>query len=172
MLFRSTLLRETTRRSSAVSVVLKDNKEGTLGLRVTRELEQPSTKPELFTDASGKATKVPVLDNAGVTGLYTSSEGLTGDAVWGTRGRWCMLGGKVGAENVTIAMLEHPSNPNSPTYWHARGYGLFAANFLGRKVFDSTQEELTLTLEPGKSVTYRHRVLILGNTATAETIER
>ena len=153
-------------------VVLKDNKEGTLGLRVTRELEQPSTKPELFTDASGKATNVPVLDNAGVTGLYTSSEGLTGDAVWGTRGRWCMLGGKVGAENVTMAMLEHPSNPNAPTYWHARGYGLFAANVLGRKVFDPTQEELTLTLEPGKSVTYRHRVLILGNTATAETIER
>ena len=32
-------------------------------------------KPEVFTDASGKPTAVPVLDNAGVTGLYTSSEG-------------------------------------------------------------------------------------------------
>ena len=186
----ATLLRETTRfvfrgagearsidRITTLTaldrrVVLKDNKEGTLGLRVTRELEQPATKPELFTDASGKATKVPVLDNTGVTGLYTSSEGLTGDAVWGTRGRWCMLGGKIGTEAVTIAMLEHPSNPNSPTYWHARGYGLFAANVLGRKVFDPTQEELTLTLEPGQSVTYRHRVLVLGNRATAETIER
>ena len=83
-----------------------------------------------------------------------------------------MLGGKVGAEAVTIAMLDHPSNPNSPTYWHARGYGLFSANVFGRKVFDPTQEELTLTLEPGKSVTFRHRVLILGNAATAETIER
>jgi len=186
----ATLLRETTRfvfrgagearsidRITTLTaldrrVVLKDNKEGTLGLRVTRELEQPATKPELFTDASGKATNVPVLDNTGVTGLYTSSEGLTGDAVWGTRGRWCMLGGKIGTEAVTIAMLEHPSNPNSPTYWHARGYGLFAANVLGRKVFDPTQEELTLTLEPGQSVTYRHRVLVLGNRATAETIER
>ena len=56
---------------------------------------------------------------------------------------------------VTIAILDHPSNPNSPTYWHARGYGLFAANVFGRKVFDPKQEELTLTLEPGKSVTYR-----------------
>jgi hypothetical protein len=153
-------------------VVFRDNKEGTLGLRVARELEQPADKPELFTDASGKVTKVPVLDNTGVTGLYTSSEGLKGDAVWGTRGHWCMLNGRIGSEAVTIAMLEHPSNPNSPTYWHARGYGLFAANVLGRKVFDPTQEELTMTLEPGKSVTYRHRVLVLGTAATPESIER
>jgi hypothetical protein len=73
---------------------------------------------------------------------------------------------------VTIAILDHPSNPNSPTYWHARGYGLFSANVFGRKVFDPKQEELTLTLEPGKSVTYRHRVLILDTAATPESIER
>lgn len=152
-------------------VVFRDNKEGSLGLRVRRELEQPAEKPEQFTDAEGKVSKVPVLDNTGVTGLYTSSEGLKGDAVWGTRGRWCMLAGKVGAEPVTIAMLDHPSNPNSPTYWHARGYGLFSANVFGRKVFDPKQEELTLTLAPGESVTFRHRVLILGTAATPEAIE-
>ncbi len=131
-------------------VVFRDNKEGSLGLRVRRELEQPAEKPEQFTDAEGKVSKVPVLDNTGVTGLYTSSEGLKGDKVWGTQGRWCMLAGKVGSEPVTIAMLDHPSNPNSPTYWHARGYGLFSANVFGRKVFDPKQEELTLTLEPGQ----------------------
>ena len=153
-------------------VVFRDNKEGSLGLRIRRELEQPGEKPEQFTDADGKVSKVPVLDNTGVTGLYTSSEGLEGDAVWGTRGRWCMLAGKVGAEPITIAILDHPSNPNSPTYWHARGYGLFSANVFGRKVFDPEQEELTLTLEPGKSVTFRHRVLILGTPATPASIER
>jgi hypothetical protein len=164
--------RITTLTALGRPVVFRDNKEGSLGLRVTRELEQPADKPEQFTDASGKVSKVPVLDNTGVTGLYTSSEGLTGDHVWGTRGRWCMLAGKIGAEPVTIAILDHPSNPNSSTYWHARGYGLFSANVFGRKVFDDTQEELTLTLEPGKSVTFRHRVLILGTSATPESIER
>jgi len=163
--------RITTLTALDQKVVFRDNKEGSLGLRVARELEQPADKPELFTDAGGKATSVPVLDNTGVTGMYTSSEGLKGDKVWGTRGRWCMLSGKIGSEAVTIAMLDHPSNPNSPTYWHARGYGLFSANVFGRKVFDSTQEELVLTLEPGKSVTFRHRVLIIDNTATADTIE-
>ena len=164
--------RITTLTALGHPVVFRDNKEGSLGLRVTRELEQPADKPEQFTDASGKVSKVPVLDNTGVTGLYTSSEGLKGDAVWSTRGRWCMLAGKIGAEPVTIAILDHPSNPNSPTYWHARGYGLFSANVFGRKVFDPKEDELTLTLEPGQSVTFRHRVLILGTSATPESIER
>jgi Methane oxygenase PmoA/Domain of Unknown Function (DUF1080) len=153
-------------------VVFRDNKEGTLGLRVTRALEQPADKPEIFTDASGKATKVAVLDNKGVTGEYLSSEGLKGDAVWGTPGRWCILTGKIEAEPVTLGILDHPSNPTFPTYWHARGYGLFSANVFGRKVFKSDQEELVLTLEPGKSVTFRHRVLVLSAAPGAEAIEK
>ena len=167
-----TIDRITTLTALDQKVVFKDNKEGTIGIRVARQLEQPADKPELFTDSSGKATKTPVLDNTGVTGQYLSSEGLKGDAVWGTRGRWCILTGKIGSEDITLGMLDHPSNPNAPTYWHARGYGLFAANPLGRKVFKADQPELVLTLEPGKSVTYRHRILIRANTATADAIER
>jgi hypothetical protein len=167
-----TIDRITTLTALDKRVVFRDNKEGTFGMRVTRALEQPADKPEVFTDASGKATNVAVLDNTGVTGEYLSSEGLKGDAVWGTRGRWCMLTGKIDAEPVTIAILDHPSNPNAPTYWHARGYGLFAANPLGRKVFKADQEELVLTLEPGKSVTYRFRVVIRNDATTAEAIER
>jgi Methane oxygenase PmoA len=152
-------------------VVFKDNKEGMIGMRVARQLEQPADKPEIFTDSSGKATKTAVLDNTGVTGEYLSSEGLKGDAVWGTRGRWCILTGTIGAEAITLGVLDHPSNPFAPTYWHARGYGLFAANPLGRKVFKSDQEELVMTLEPGKSVTFRHRILVRGR-AAADAIER
>jgi hypothetical protein len=153
-------------------VVFRDNKEGLLGMRVTRALEQPADKPEIFTDSSGKATKVAVLDNKGVTGQYQSSEGLKGDAVWGTRGKWCMLSGQIEDEPVTIAILDHPANPNAPTYWHARGYGLFAANGLGRKVFQADQDELVLTLDPGKSITYRHRVVVFSGATTAEAVER
>ncbi len=154
-------------------VVFNDNKEGLFGLRVARQLEQPSTTAEVFTDASGKATAVPVLDNAGVTGSYTSSEGKTGDAVWSTRGRWTMLTGKIGPEALTLAILDHPKNPGFPTYWHARGYGLFAANPLGQKIFtDGKQPPLNLTLEPGASVTFRYRFVILNGTATHDRLER
>ncbi|MEJ7713655.1 MAG: PmoA family protein [Pyrinomonadaceae bacterium] len=71
-------------------VVMRDNKEGVLGIRLARELEHPSDKPEVFTDAAGRPTSVAKLDNTGVVGKYTSSEGKTGDDVWGTRGRWAM----------------------------------------------------------------------------------
>ena len=152
-------------------VTFTDNKEGLIGMRVARALEQPSTTPEVFTDAGGHSTTVPKLDNDGVTGHYRSSEGLEGDSVWGTRGRWTMLSGVVQGEPVTLAILDHPKNVGFPTYWHARGYGLFAANPLGWKEFSKGKEELNFKLAPGASTTFRHRVLILSGAATPEQVE-
>ncbi len=138
-----------------------DNKEGVLGLRVARALEEPADKPELFTDASGNPTPVPVLDNAGVNGSYTSSEGLTGASVWGTRGRWMALAGRVGEEDVVLLMVDHPANPGYPTYWHARGYGLFAANPLGQSIFSNGKQTLNFTLAPGATAVFRHLLRVL-----------
>jgi hypothetical protein len=165
-----TIDRITTLTALDQKVVFKDNKEAFFGMRVARGLEQPAGKPEVFTDASGKATPVPVLDNTGVTGKYVSSAGTEGDAVWGTRGKWTMLGGTVDGEPVTIAILDHPSNPGYPTHWHARGYGLFAANPLGDEIFK--EKPFNLTLEPGASVTFNYRVLVLGGPSTPDRIER
>ena len=163
--------RITTLTALGKDVVFRDNKEGVLGIRVRRALEHPADKPEIFTDASGKSTGVPVLDNTGVTGKYTTSEGKTGDAAWGTRARWTMLTGTVEGEPVTVAILDHPKNPGYPTYWHARGYGLFSANMLGAKVFSNGKEELNFTIPAGKSATFRHRILILSGTANAQDLE-
>src|SRR5262245_36905850 len=44
-------------------VVFNDTKEGAFGIRVARQLEEPSTKPEIFTDEQGNPTKVPMMDN-------------------------------------------------------------------------------------------------------------
>jgi hypothetical protein len=158
-----------TALDSAVS--FDDNKEGVLGIRVARQLEQPSDKAELFTDASGKATAVPKLDNTGVTGEYRSSEGKTGDAVWGTRGRWAVLSGRIADERIALAVFDHPKNPGHPTYWHARGYGLFAANPLGQRAFSNGKEELKFALAAKQSVQFRHRVLILSGESTADQVE-
>lgn len=153
-------------------VVFQDNKEGLLGLRVRRELEQPTNEPLVFTDSSGRPTEVKQLDNTGVSGLYRTSENKTGDAVWGTRARWTMLTGKVNQESITLAILDHPKNVGFPTYWHARGYGLFAANPLGQEIFSNGSEKLNFTLEPGKSVTFRYRLLILSGATTPDEVER
>jgi hypothetical protein len=164
--------RITTLTAADTTVTFHDNKDGTLGLRVRRELEQPSDQPEVFTDGSGRATAVPVLNNAGVTGRYRNAEGVEGDDVWSTRSRWTELTGTVEGEPVTVAILDHPSNYNFPTYWHARGYGLFAANPLGAKDFTKGQKVDDFTLKPGQSTTFRYRVLILNGPTTPEGIEQ
>jgi hypothetical protein len=164
--------RVTTLTALDSAVSFTDDKEGLIGMRVARGLEQPSTTPEKFVDASGRTTDVPVLDNTGVTGKYVSSEGKEGDAVWGTRGRWTMLTGSVNNEPITLAILDHPKNVGFPTYWHARGYGLFAANNLGQKAMSGGKDELNLTLGAGKSVTFRHEILILNGAATSADVEK
>ncbi len=147
--------RITTLTALGQAVTFADEKDGLLGLRVARALEQPSKTAEVFTDANGHATTVAMLNNEGVTGRYTSSEDLEGDSVWGTRGRWTMLTGVVDGEPVTLAILDHPKNVGFPTFWHARGYGLFAANPLGRKAFTNGKEQLNFRLAPGESTTFR-----------------
>lgn len=167
-----TIDRITTLTALDQPVTFNDNKEGVLGLRVARALEHPSTQPEVFTDASGKATDVPVLNNEGVTGKYLTSEGIEGEAVWGTRAKWNSLSGVVDGAPVTVAIFDHPSNTNYPTYWHARGYGLFAANPLAPQAMTEGKEEpFVLTLDPGESLTFRHRIEIFSGQPTAEAIE-
>ena len=83
-----------------------------------------------------------------------------------------MLTGRIGERPVTIAILDHPSNPGYPTHWHARGYGLFAANPLGQAALSEGREPaFNLPVEPGSPVTFRYRVVILDSIATADAIE-
>lgn len=139
-------------------VKFKDVKDGLLGLRVAHELQLPDTSVKKFTDDKGIVTNVQ--GNAYATGNYITSEGKTGNAAWGTRGQWCMLYGKEGADSISIAIIDHPGNVGYPTYWHARDYGLFSANPLGQKIFSNGKETLNFVLEKGKSVTFRYRIVI------------
>jgi hypothetical protein len=135
-------------------VAMPDTKEGTLGLRVARSLEHPSDK------------------NPKGTGHYVSSEGLEGEAVWGTRGRWVMLTGKLDdGSPVTLAILDRPGNPGFPTYWHARPWGLFAANPLGQKALSKGKDTLDFKLPAKGAATFAYRLLILSKAATAAEME-
>ena len=93
--------------------------------------------------------------------MYSNSEGLiTEKNIWGTTGRWAAVSGKIGSENVTVAMFDHPSNTNFPSRMMVRGYGLLALNPFGQKQFDSRLEERKFVLKRGESMTFRHRLLI------------
>ncbi len=141
-------------------VVFKDIKDGFFAIRVARELEMPSTQTDIFLDAYGNKTAVPKMDNEGVTGMYYSSEGIKGDSVWSSKARWVMLQGQKQGKEIIIGIFDHPSNIGYPAYWHARGYGLFAVNPLGRKIFSNGKEELNFSLKPNSSATFRYRMMI------------
>lgn len=152
-------------------VVFHDDKDGFLGLRVARWLESLTATGGVFVDAHGVETKVSGA-SPDASGTYLTSEGAKGDAAWGTRGRWCTLSGHTGDHTATIAIFDNPKNPNYPTYWHARGYGLFAANPLGRTGFEPKQPALNYTLEKGQTATFRYRIIFYTGAVTPEQLNK
>jgi len=153
-------------------VVFHDDKEGLLGIRVAHFLESATEKGGIFMDANGNPTKVDAGDTAGATGVYRTSEGKVGDAVWATRGTWCLLTGTEAGKPETIAILDHVGNPGYPTYWHARGYGLFAANPLGAHVFDPKAAAMNFSIGKGETATFKYRVLLVSGMAGDEEMNK
>lgn len=165
--------RRTTLTATDIPVIFKDVKDGMLAIRVARELEMPSKEPATFVDDKGNVTKVSPSGAGEVTGMYMNSNGVKGDSVWSTKGKWCILTGQKQGKDITIGMIDHPSNVGYPTYWHARGYGLFALNPLGRKVFSNGAEELNFTLKPRQETTFRYRIIIhSGSALTSKLMDK
>lgn len=154
------IIERSTKLTAMTDVVFNDVKDGMLGLRVTHELELPISETKKYIDANGIITYVKANKDSSVTGNYLTSEGKQGDAAWGTRGNWCMLFGKLGADSVSIIIIDHPLNPGYPTYWHARNYGLFAANPLGQKIFSNGKNVLNFKILKGQSNTFRYKIVI------------
>jgi hypothetical protein len=114
-----------------------DSKEGTFGIRVVKELDSPP-------------------------GHMVNSLGAEGEkAIWGKRADWVNYDGQVGGEEVGIAVFDHPKSFRHPTTWHARGYGLFAANPFGLRDFTrDPNQDGSWTIPERKSLVFRYRVVI------------
>ncbi len=115
-----------------------DTKEGTFAVRLATALEEKHT------------------------GTMVNAEGREKErSVWGKRSPWVDYWGEIEGEKLGVAILDHPANPKHPTYWHSRGYGLFAANIFGERDFtgDKTRDG-GMMLEPGQTWRFRYRVVI------------
>lgn len=164
--------RSTILKAENGQVKITDNKEGMFAIRVTRELELPAKGQVEVTDSHGKVTKVDATNDGIAKGNYLSSEGIEGEAVWATRGKWMKLYGSVNGEKVAIVIFDHPNNPGYPTYWHARGYGLFASNTLGQSVFSKGAEAMNFVIENGEMASFRYRIAIFAGNPSNEEIEK
>lgn len=118
-------------------VTLGDTKEGTFALRLVKALNVPP-------------------------GNMVNSKGAVGEKeVWGKRADWVDYDGKVGNEDVGVAIFDSPKSFRHPTYWHARGYGLFAANPFGIREFtNNPNNDGSWTIRQNKSLAFRYRVFI------------
>jgi hypothetical protein len=126
-----------------------DTKEGTFAIRVVKALQKPGVK-------------------------MLNSEGKVGEeAIWGKRADWVDYSGVVAGEDLGIAIFDNPANIKHPTYWHARDYGLFAANPFGEHDFyKDPKRDGSVTISQGQSLTLRYRVLIHhGDAAEAHIAE-
>lgn len=160
------IIDRTTTLKANTEATFKDVKDGFLGLRLAHELQIPAIEDKKFTDDKGIVTVVKGVVDTIANGNYLTSEGKTGDDVWSTRAAWCKVYGRMGTDSISVAIIDHPKNVNYPTFWHARGYGLFAANPLGEKVFTNGKSERNLQLKKGESVTFRFRVVIANGKQT------
>lgn len=152
--------RITTLAANDLDISMPDTKEGMFGIRVARQLELPAQGEITLYSADGKPEKVTAMSNEGISGDYRSSEGNTGLEVWGTRARWMDLFGNIGDEKISLVICDHPDNQSYPTWWHARGYGLFAANPLGATDFTKEKEAVNFKIPAGESTTFKYRVII------------
>ena len=123
--------------TAAVNITFGDTKEGAFAIRLA----------DNFTEKRG----AKITDADGRTGMIN---------VWGKRSNWVDYNAEVDGEKLGVAILDHPSNPHHPTYWHARDYGLFALNPFGQKAFDPRVDENQMKLAQGQKLSFRWRVII------------
>ncbi|MFT5471390.1 MAG: alkaline phosphatase D [Verrucomicrobiales bacterium] len=112
------------------------------------ELHAPDDKPVVFGDIKDGGLYVRVAGTmkaaehfkkggAELDGVILNSRGNRNTDAWGKRAEWADFSGPdASGKTVGIAMFDHPDNLRFPTHWHARTYGLLAANRFGTDHFD------------------------------------
>jgi len=128
-------------------VTLGDEKDAGMAIRVASELQvEKRTGGEKGKMLSGK-------------GHLLNSEGIKDKDTWGKRARWLDAYGEVGGKPVGVAIMDHPSNPRHPSYWHSRTYGLLTANVFGKSFFEALPDKSAgqMVIPAGETVTFRWR---------------
>lgn len=131
-----------TLKAVAGDVVFGDTKEGFCAFRVDRTLR-----------LKGPTAKGGILD----------SHGRKNAECWGKKSAFVTFHGPDDqGKPAVITMMDHPQNLRHETWWHARDYGLLAANPFGIHDFEGKKDK-TLgnhTLQDQQSMTFRYRLVL------------
>lgn len=130
-----------TLKALGQEIAIRDTKEGMFAIRVAQWLTEKAT------------------------GRYLNSDGQEMEkGVWAKRANWVRLQGQKDGKPVGIAILSHPKSTNSPSWWHARGYGCFSVNPLGQLDFEKAQKvadpkPFDLHLKADEKALFKYRVV-------------
>lgn len=134
---------EVTLTAGDKDAVFGETKEGTAAMRIAESMrfKQPKAKGE---------------------GHLLNDSGVNDEKIWGMHSKWVTMAGPIAGKPYAITFMDHPSNLRHPTRWHARDYGLFAANPFCEYDMDKTQPKGAgdYTLKAGQSITLKYRILI------------
>ena len=124
-------------KAGSQPVTFGDTKEGTFAVRLNPKLDAPMGKMVDSKDRHGEAQ------------------------VWGKRANWVDVDGVINGQELGVAIFDSPDSFRHPTNWHARGYGLLAANPFGLSYFyNDPKRNGSYTLPAGQSIRFRYRVFI------------
>tara|TARA_Y100001968_G_C19432578_1_gene757872 strand:+ start:770 stop:1717 length:948 start_codon:yes stop_codon:yes gene_type:complete len=134
-------------------VVFGDTKEGSMGIRSNPVLR-----------LKGEVAKGKAINN----------EGIGGKAIWGKRAAWVSYWAPFEESVTGFSIFDHPTNLRHPTWWHARDYGLVAANPFGIHNFERKPKGTgDLKILDGSDITFRYRFLFHeGDAKAAKIAER
>lgn len=146
------IVMDTTLKACENNLTFEDTKEGAFGIRVR----------DVMAESKGK-------------GKLTSSEGKTREPnIWGKLLDWVDYSGEVDGKEAGLTVMADPKNPLK-TCWHARAYGLLAANPFGRAKsgFPAMRGNNDLVkLKAGKSLKLRYAILIhSGDAETGKVVQ-
>ncbi len=127
------------------------------------DLELEAKEPVKFEDHHDALIGIrlgPAFDeNQG--GMPVNAAGETGEeGVRGKRSPWVDWTAEVNGEKVGVAIFDNPSNWNYPARWHVREMGLMTANPFAQRDFDHAAADGGFTLERGKKIHFKYRILI------------
>jgi hypothetical protein len=143
------------------TVTFEDTKEGMFAIRVADWLAE-NAKSTLYKS----------------TGEYLNAEGeKTEKNIWGKQSSWVRLEGEKDGKTIGITIFHHPESVNYPTFWHARGYGCFAANPIGQFDFQKGRGEenpvkRSLKIEPGKTALFKFRMTVYEGESSKEQFDQ
>lgn len=132
--------------------------------------EFKSDQPFYFGDQEEMGLGIRVATPMSVKngGQIINSDGLKNERqVWGKQADWCSCSGVIEGKKVGVMLMPHPENFRR-SWFHARDYGLLAANPFGQKAFTKGSPS-RVEVKPGEKFRLRFGVLLYAGETDLKT---